>query len=144
MIVNTYWVVTTASSYQAFPIQLVDNMILGLTDLGAPNGACGLDYIWDFYANITGIPFAININSSMPAPNSTAKCGLNYMRSTLFYIKTWECYVPYIYYNMTAEKCQDACASYYYFNTTEISCTPCYYACYNCTLPASSTSCSQC
>lgn len=119
-------------------------MILALTDFGSENGTCGLDYNWNFDNNVGGIPHVIAFDASDPSPNSTATAGLNYLKSTLFYIKTWNCASPYIYFNLTSELCQNGCASYYYANSTVGTCTPCHYSCYNCTLQDSQTSCSQC
>lgn len=45
---NNYWVSDGSASTQAFPLEFADNMILGLTDFGAVNGSCGLDYNWNF------------------------------------------------------------------------------------------------
>ncbi len=56
-------------------MELVDNMILGLTDFGAPNGSCGLDYNWNFYTNMSGFPYTIYFNVSFPSPNSSATGG---------------------------------------------------------------------
>lgn len=119
-------------------------MIVGLTDFGSANGSCGLEYNWYFDSNVGGIPYVVYFNTSTPSPNSTATGGLNYIKSTLFYIKTWKCNSPHVYFNITAELCQDACSSYYYFNSTAGTCTACHYSCYNCTQPNSKTSCSQC
>lgn len=85
-------------------------MIVGLTDFGSANGSCGLEYNWYFDSNVGGIPYVVYFNTSTPSPNSTATGGLNYIKSTLFYIKTWKCNSPHVYFNITAELCQDACS----------------------------------
>lgn len=72
---NNYWISDGSASTQAFPLELADNMILGLTDFGTANGSCGLDYNWNFYTNYNGIPYAIYFNLSFPSPNSTATGG---------------------------------------------------------------------
>ena len=41
-IVNYNWISDGLANYKAFPIELVDNMIVGLTDFGSANGSCGL------------------------------------------------------------------------------------------------------
>lgn len=91
--------------------------------------------------NFSNTSFGIKINDSSP---TNYNCGLNVARSTLFYIKTWQCGVPYIYFNLTVDLCQDACADYYYENSTAKNCDSCYYACIDCSQGSSSTSCTQC
>ncbi len=61
------------------------------------------------------------------------------MRSTVFYMKTWSCTAPYLYFNLTSNKCQDVCGSYYYEVTSttngniEYECKTCHYTCESCT-----------
>lgn len=74
-IVNNFWISNGSANYQPFPAELVDNMMLGLTDFGTANGSCGLDYNWNFYSNMGGYPYVIYFNASLPSPNSTATGG---------------------------------------------------------------------
>jgi cysteine-rich repeat protein len=99
-------------------------------------------------ANYSNISYVILISASTPSIKppyvSAAKCGLNFTHSTLFYIKTWKCGAPYIYFNLTTDLCQDACGDYFYENVTMSSCDTCYYACMDCSMGNTATACTQC
>ena len=99
-------------------------------------------------SNYNNLSYAIVVPASIPSTKSpyksAATCGLNYTRSTLFYIKTWKCVAPYYYFNITTNLCQDACASYYYENITVSGCDACYYTCFNCSTGGVATACTSC
>ncbi len=54
---------------------------------------------------------------------------MDFVRSYLFYIKTWLCTTPYSFYNLTTSLCQDGCADYFFKNITAGFCDPCHYSC---------------
>ena len=88
---------------------------MALTDFESIDARCGLEYNWEFVVNEGGYSEGIRINASNP---SNYVCGLDKARSILFYIKTWECDIPFIYYNLTSDQCQDGCGEYYFANAT--------------------------
>ncbi len=76
--------------------------------------------------------------------STQALCGTTSHLSTVFYIKTYKCQSPYVYYNATSDLCQDGCSDYFLANTATILCQACHYTCQKCTLANSISSCSQC
>ena len=85
-------------------------MMCGLSYFGAPSGSCGLDYEWNYVNDIGGSLESIKVRVSNPTGASDANCGLNFEQTSLFYLKTWNCPGANVYFNLTTDKCQNACA----------------------------------
>lgn len=95
-------------------------MIMALTTYKYSLGKCGFEYNWEFATNYKpGSTFGIFMDKTDPY---NASCGFKEVKSTIFYIKTWECRAPYIYFNLTLDMCQDGCSFYYYENITDEIC----------------------
>ena len=118
-------------------------MIMALVDFRTVNGQCVIDYNWYFVTNYqVGVPYGIFLNASVPV--APYPYGLERTRSTIFYIKTWKCNSPYVYFNITTNLCQDGCGYYFYQNSTSSTCFNCSYQCMNCSSPNNSNACTLC
>lgn len=100
--------------------------MLGLMNFKVSNTTCGLNYRWYYttaYNTAENITNAIELDPPNALNASTqALCGTTSHLSTVFYIKTYKCQSPYVYYNATSDLCQDGCSDYFLANTATILC----------------------
>lgn len=120
------------------PSAFVDNFILSLTDFSTKDGKCVIVYQWAF-ATVSSV-YGVKLDVSTPV-NKDYDCALTRMKSTVFYMKTWQCPKNNPYFNLTTNQCQDDCGLYFYKNTTALVCLDCEFGCVKCT---NSTVCIQC
>lgn len=105
---------------------------MGLKSFEAVSGQCALEYQWNYLTypsggiNVTGL----RVEPSIPY---NATCGLSSTTSTIFYMMSWTCNHPYIFFNITAMMCQTSCGPFTYTNYTDNTCRPCINTlCYTC------------
>ncbi len=118
----------TSNQYISIPREFATNTLIGLVDFTTVNAYYGLDFNWEFDLSNDRIIF----NKSVPY-GSNAYGGLTAFRAAIFYIKTWFCPAPNIYFNLTTNMCEDYCEKYFYGNTTAQECQACNFGCYECT-----------
>lgn len=84
--------------------------MLDYTTLDARNG---LEFNWEF-----DLPNdRVIVQPSVLYPGqSSARGGLTGYTVVVFYVKTWDCLVPYYYFNLDTDMCDDYCAKYFYAN----------------------------
>ena len=93
------------------PIEFVDNFIMAITSFEASDARCGFEYQWDFTnrtANGT-TTFGVEILRSWTLTNT---CGFSWGESSIFYMMTWQCDPPYVYFNLTSRLCQTQCGAF--------------------------------
>lgn len=93
------------------PEPLVDNFIMGLLGFSTDRGRSVLHFNWE-YATEDGV-HGVKVLESQPLP-ALLPFGLTTMTISTFYIKTWQCPSTHPYFNLTTDKCQDACPTSYY------------------------------
>lgn len=99
---------------------------------------CIISYQWSF-TTLNGI-YGVQLATSTPGTTGY-DCALSRMKSTVFYMKTWQCPSKNPYFNLTTNLCQTGCGAYFYANTSVLQCHECEWACSRC---ANSTFCSGC
>lgn len=123
------WETTSAGGFVEVPSAFVDNFILGMTDFDAVDGACIISYNWTF-TTVSG-KFGVQLATSTPGATSY-KCGLSRIKSTAFYMKTWQCPTQNPYFNLTSNLCQNGCSAYFFANTSVLQCQNCEWGCSKC------------
>ncbi len=111
---------------------------MGLTDFSTQDGKCIISYQWSF-ATVNG-KYGVQLATSTPGTTSYS-CALLRMKSTVFYMKTWQCPTQNPYFNLSTNLCQNGCAAYYFANTSVFQCQNCLWACPTC---VNATLCSKC
>ena len=118
---------------------------MAVTDFEATDATCGFEYQWVFSNGTNGTSFGVEILLSLTI---TSRCGFSWSRSSIFYMQTWLCSDPYIYFNLTTNLCQNNCSDAHSegHNNVTYTCTllPCQVVCLNCSNNGSINFCSQC
>jgi hypothetical protein len=138
VIVYESWQTNDLGGFIEVPNAFVDNFILGLTDFSTEDGKCIISYQWSF-TTVNG-KYGVQLAAST-AVGTSYDCAFSRMKSTIFYMKTWECPSRNPYFNLTSNLCQDGCGAYFYSNVSVFQCQDCPWSCSKCT---NSTFCSAC
>ena len=114
-------------NYISIPRQFAPATFIGLLDYSAETSGSGLQFNWQLdLANDR-----IIIQPSITYTPTTIE-GLLAYRVVIFYVKTWNCPYPNIYFNLVTDMCDDFCAKYNFANSTAAECQPCLFSCYSC------------
>jgi len=129
------WDITNAlaaNSYYQLNTILQEDFIMGLKSFTTVSGQCTLDYQWNYITYVSG---GSNVTGLQVLPTNpyVGTCGLDSVTSTVFYMMSWTCANPYLFFNITVMMCQTSCGPYTYTNYTDYTCRLCLNTlCYTC------------
>jgi hypothetical protein len=142
-IVYATWINDLNGGFISIPQEFVDNFIMGITTFETVDARCGFEYQWEFTnGTVNGsLTFGLELLYSWTLTNT---CGFSWSESSIFYMQTWRCDPPFLYFNLTSGLCQTLCGGYTYENPLTFTCEPCVNTlCYQCTDPSKDL-CTEC